>query len=346
MSSTAQKTQGAGEEFKAPASKFSLMRAELMGKPMTSQLQMALPPHVKVEQFQRVLITAIQQTPKLLNCDRRSLFGEAMKAAQLGLLTDGFLGEAYLIAGWDGIAQMRVGYKGLMKLARQSGEISNIYAEAVFKEDSFDYELGLNRTLRHKAFEGGPRGELTHVYAVAKWRDGSDPDFIVMTRAEIEDLRDNRSDGYKAFKAGKIKSTPWATDFVAMAKKTVIRALCKLLPQSLNLQRAMKLEDAVDRGAQVHIQDGEFIVEDPPAIEDQTGKGARSLDKFEGAGATDADTGEVIDAEEISRAQQLGKIDAGAKNKADPSRHNITHPEAIEAYRTAHKGATKPEQDL
>lgn len=270
----------------APKNSVALVRAELMAPAMTAQFQMALPPHVKVERFQRVIVTAVQQNMDLLNCDRRSLFGECMKAAQLGLLTDGFLGEAYLICGYTKagkVAQMRVGYKGLMKLARQSGEISNIYAEAVFSNDRFKYALGLNRTLVHVPEQKGPRGDLTHVYAVAKWRDGSDPDFIVMTRAEIEEVRDTKSDGWKAYKANKIKSTPWATDFVPMAKKTAIRALCKLLPQSPDLNRALKIEDSADRGVPTRIEDGEIIAEAEVVEIDPHVDASGSLDAFDEA---------------------------------------------------------------
>jgi recombination protein RecT len=53
------------------------------------QLKMALPSHVSVDKFHRTTMTALQQSPMLLNCDRRSLLSAILKAAQDGLLLDG-----------------------------------------------------------------------------------------------------------------------------------------------------------------------------------------------------------------------------------------------------------------
>jgi len=282
------------------------MRAQITSAAMTDQFRMALPKGVSVERFQRVLLTALQNNPKLLEVDQRSVLSEAMKAAQLGLFTDGILGEAYLINAFDRgrqVAQMRVGYRGLMKLARQSGEIASLYAHEVCEGDEFSYRYGLDRDLRHVPAAAG-RGALTHVYAVAKFRDGSDPDFLVMSRAAVEEIRDNYSDGWRAFKSGKIKATPWSTSFEAMAKKTVIRALCKTLPQSPELQRAVALDDAAENGRSGRIEQGEVLLEapEPPAIEDQR---PSPLDRFEAESVQqdpeqtsphDPDTGEVLDA--------------------------------------------------
>ena len=98
-----------------------------------------LPKHVPVEKFQANLVAACTMTPALLGCDRASLLRAAMTAAQLGLMVDPVLGHAYLIP-YGKIVQCIPGYKGLIHLARQSGEIANLYAHEVYSGDRFEME--------------------------------------------------------------------------------------------------------------------------------------------------------------------------------------------------------------
>lgn len=206
------------------------------------QFAMALPKHLTPERLLRVTMTAVQNTPKLLECDRTSLFAAVTTCAQLGLEPDGVLGQAYLVP-FKGKVQFIPGYKGYLTLARNSGEISTIQAHEVRENDFFDYGYGLNERLDHRPAEGD-RGEITHFYAYAKFKDGGHV-FEVMTRADVEAIRDN-SEGYKAFKQGYIKSTPWESHFVQMGRKTVIRRLANYLP--LSVQRAAALDAAYENG--------------------------------------------------------------------------------------------------
>ncbi len=103
---------------------------------MKPQLQAALPKHITPERLVRVALSAIQNTPKLLECDRNSLFRAVLTSAQLGLEPDGILGQAYLIP-FAGKVQFIPGYKGLIDLARRSGEVLNIIAKEVYKNDEF-----------------------------------------------------------------------------------------------------------------------------------------------------------------------------------------------------------------
>lgn len=206
-----------------------------------------LPAHVKPERFQRNLTVAITQHPDLLNCDPVAVFNEVSKAAALGLYLDPQLGEAYLITGWDSKAgrkapQLRLGYRGLIKLARQSGQITRAYAHEVCENDPCKVTLGTEKTLYHEPDFSRPRGKVLFYYAVAHFADG-EVDFEPMPLEKIYAIRE-RSDGWRAYKAGKIKSTPWATDEEEMAKKTVLRRLLKRLPQSPELAEALRIEDA------------------------------------------------------------------------------------------------------
>lgn len=211
------------------------------------EVKKALPAHVPFDRFERNLSNALMNNAKLLECNPREVFREVAKIAGLGLMLDAYLGEAYLVPDYRGGVQVRIGYRGLNKLARQSGEVASIHACAVHANDPFEIVEGTERSITHTpdVFEkNGPRGDVVGYYAVVKYKDG-DTDFEPMSLRQIHAIRD-RSDAWKAYAAKKIKSTPWATDEGEMAKKTVFRRLMKRVPQSADLSAAQRIEDRAD----------------------------------------------------------------------------------------------------
>lgn len=207
------------------------------------QIALAVPKHLTPERIMRVAMTAIQRTPKLLDCDAQSLLASVMQCAQLGLEPDGILGHAYLVPFKNnkrgGIleAQFMIGYKGLISLARRSGEVSSINAQVVYSNDEFDYSYGLDEKLFHRPTTG-ERGRPIAAYCVARFKDGGHA-FEVMTYEDIESIR-KRS---KAAEDG-----PWVTDWPEMARKTVVRKLAKYLPLSIEFQKAAALDEYADAG--------------------------------------------------------------------------------------------------
>ncbi len=212
----------------------------------------ALPKHMTADRMARIALTACQMNPKLLDCDRQSLALAVLGASALGLEIGGGLGHAYLVP-YKTTATLIVGYRGMIDLARRSGQLSTIFARVVRAGDQFDYAYGLEDKLTHTPSLRSD-GEVTHVYAVAKLRDGG-RQFEVMTRAEVDKIRGrSRSSG----------DGPWVSDYEEMAKKTAIRRLFKMLPVSVETQRAVTLDEQAEHGTGA--QDfGEFI--DTTAIE-------------------------------------------------------------------------------
>ena len=218
------------------------------------QMAMALPRHVTAERLARIAMTEVRKSPKLGQADQASFLGALMQCAQLGLEPGGALGHCYLLPFENrskGLTEVQfiVGYKGMLDLARRSGQIVSIEARAVYAADEFDVQLGLNPDLRHvPAWDADDRGELRFVYAVAKLRDGG-TQFEVMSRKEVERIR-NESQGYKtALRYGKVAGSPWGSHFEEMAKKTVLRRLFKYLPVSIELATAVSLDERGDIGA-------------------------------------------------------------------------------------------------
>jgi recombination protein RecT len=206
-----------------------------------AQLEMALPKHLSADRLIRQALTSFSTTPALLDCTPRSLLGAVIQCAQLGL-EPGLIGMAYLIpfrntkAGTTEV-QFIPGYRGLLSLARRSGEISTIQAHCVYEDDAFFYKYGLDPKLDHTPSPKPDRGPMLYVYAVARLKDGG-AQFEVMPKAEVDAHRDRYS---RAAKSG-----PWQTEYGEMAKKTALRRLCKLLPASVELQTAMALDERAE----------------------------------------------------------------------------------------------------
>jgi recombination protein RecT len=229
-------------ETKAPSA-IAVVRHQLDG--MEDQFRAALPAHMPVERFKRVVMTAIQNNPELMECDRRSLWNAAMKAAQDGLLPDGREGAMVVrkdkksptgkSANWQPMIA------GIRKKARNSGEIASWDAHVVCEGDHFQFQLGDNPQINHSYDLSTVRGKIVGAYSVCTLKDGT-KSYEVMSISDIHAIRD-RSDGWKAFKAGWIKSTPWSTDEGEMCRKTVARRHSKVIPMSTDLDDLIRRDD-------------------------------------------------------------------------------------------------------
>lgn len=206
------------------------------------RIRQSLPKHVDVDRWVRAVSSAIQRQPEILDCTQQSLMLAILQASELGL-RPGLLQEAYLVPFRNSKTgkrevQLIPGYRGLIRLARNSGQLISIEARAVYERDQFRYQFGLEPRCEHIPFPGEDRGKLTHVYGVARLRDGA-YQFDVMTKAEVDGIR-NRS---RAKDGG-----PWVTDYESMGLKTVLRRLCKLLPASDEMTALMEREEMAEAG--------------------------------------------------------------------------------------------------
>ncbi|QIG46663.1 recombinase RecT [Nordella sp. HKS 07] len=207
------------------------IRSEMMK--LAPEFQAALPAHIKIERFQRVIMTAIQTNPALLNCDRRSLWNACMRAAQDGLLPDGREGAIvpYRIMGRL-TAQWIPMVAGLRKKARNAGEISTWSCYCVHEKDEFSFELGDDPHIRHRPYLGPERGKVIAAYSIAKLKDG-ERSYEVMAIDEIDAIR----------KLSKAEKGPWDTFPEEMMRKTVLRRHAKSLPFSSDLDDLVRRDD-------------------------------------------------------------------------------------------------------
>lgn len=255
---------------------------------MSGEMARALPKHVTPDRMARVALTALKQNPQLMDCTPASFLGCIMQCAQLGLEPGTPLGHAYLIpyrVKGTPTCTLIIGYQGMLDLARRSGQVASVWAYPVYSGDRFVVRYGLAPTVEHEPALDGDRSPkaLTHVYAAAKLRDSDTPVFVVLTRAEVEAFR-------KRGASGRGVSTPWDSDFAAMAIKTAVRQLFKWLPKSIELARAAVLDEAPETGrSQIAVMD--------EGVRDALTRQGHELPE---------DTGEVLDVAEVPGAIPAG----------------------------------------
>lgn len=246
------------------------------------KLALTLPSQIKPEQFERVVLTAINMQPALLEADRRSLFNACHRAAQDGLLPDGREGALVIYNTKDGKGEdgrdrwiKKVQWlpmvQGIIKKLRQSGEISSISARVVYEAetrppiddqgkimlDADGYPLpprfrfvikdGMEH-LTHEPMLWGERGAPVLAYATAKFKDGT-VQHEPLTMADIAKIRNSSRSKDKG---------PWVDWFEEMMRKSALRRLSKYLPLSSEDRRTVERDDEMtDFDTQKHqaIQD-------------------------------------------------------------------------------------------
>ena len=206
------------------------------------QLAAALPKFLDTDHFVRSAITEIRLNPALAECSVPSILGYFMQAAACGLEPATVLGQCYAVPFRNSKtgqreAQFLLSYRGMLSIARRSGEIASVIAEIVHEKDEFSIEYGLNPNLIHKPYIDGDPGPMRGAYVVVHFKgDGVEPLIKYMSKAEIDKHR-------KRSKAS--SSGPWVTDYEEMAKKTAFRAIFKWLPVSIEQVMATTGDGAV-----------------------------------------------------------------------------------------------------
>lgn len=231
--STAVKDAPGSKQAELVRSEMAPIRSMLESDTAKRRIAEVVPRNVAPDRLIRMAMLSVSKNADLRKCTPESILLSVCDAAALGLDCGGALGQAYLVP-FKSTATLIVGYRGMIALARKSGEIATIYSHCVRAGDEFTYELGLEQTLRHKPGDSVDDRHITHAYAVAKFKDGS-YQVEVMSRAEIEK--------HRARSMAK-DNGPWVTDYAEMCKKTVVRRLCKYLPMTAE---AAELIDKSDR---------------------------------------------------------------------------------------------------
>ncbi|CAM2999024.1 recombinase RecT [Hathewaya histolytica] len=211
---------------------------------MMPEIKKAVASTMTPERFSRIALSLYNGNPAFWEADTTTFLNALMQSAQCGLEPNTVLGEAYLIAyknNKQGITEVnfQVGYKGILKMAFNTGEYEAIYAHEVRKGDEFEYEYGLHKNLSHKPADI-PSDEVTHYYAVYKLKNGGF-DFVVWSKERVEHHAKEFSKNY-TYKGQINKSSVWFKNFDSMAKKTVLLDVLKYAPKSVEMAKALDMD--------------------------------------------------------------------------------------------------------
>ena len=217
------------------------------------ELGKALPSHMNPERLVRIALTTLRLNPKLYICTPASFLGALFQSAQLGLEPN-IEGQAYIIPynnskkinnEWVKVmeAQFQIGFKGYVELFYRHQNSTSLDMQEVRDKDYFDYAYGTDSFLKHKPAMMD-RGEVIAYYAVARLKDIGSV-FKVMSKDECMDHGKQFSKCYDVKKGEFYEDTPWKTNPDAMCRKTVLIQLMKLLPKSIEIQRALAMDETI-----------------------------------------------------------------------------------------------------
>lgn len=227
------------------------------------ELEKAVPSCMSAERLCRIALTTVRLNPKLADCTPESFLGALFQSAQLGLEPN-VEGQAYLIpynnkkcvnGKWTTVkeVQFQIGYKGYIELFYRHSNAASLDMHTVYENDSFDFEYGTEPYCHHKPAIKD-RGLVIGYYAVAKMKNGGNL-FKFMSKEEciehgkahskcyITKEYDEVEKKYKDVTPHFDSNSPWAKDLNAMCKKTVLIQIMRLLPKSVELQKAIAMDN-------------------------------------------------------------------------------------------------------
>lgn len=291
-----------------PAETANLPAVTTAVRAMAPALKNTLPKAIPSDRFIQIIEAQVRKNPELLEADPNSVVEACEKAAADGLLLDGR--EAALVIYNDRrnnkkTAQYIPMWQGILKRVYNSGQISSMQAYVVYEEEInqglFHYYAGDEERIEHTPILTGTRGRPAVVYTIVRMKDGSKSREL-MTAEEILRIA-KRSPKNVDRETGQLKGI-WKSDFIEMAKKTVIRRHAKKLPVDSDTFRVFERIDDLYRDENGNSFGGD--VESP----DQDIDAPATPRKRKGAAAAalngeileaDPETGEILEPEPARR---------------------------------------------
>lgn len=226
--------------------------AGILGSPaMKSKIAGVMGSERTAAGFVSSVISVANNNKLLANANPMTVVAAAMVAATLQLPVVPTLGMAYIVP-YKGQAQFQIGYKGLIDLAERSGQFKNIIDEVVYegqliKKDKFSGEYVFDEDAKKSDKVIGYMARFDLINGFSKTMYWS-----------IEEVQAHAKKFSQAFRSG--YESPWKSDFDAMARKTVLKALfSKYAPKSIQMQNAITFDQAVVKADSKTMEAGEPI---------------------------------------------------------------------------------------
>lgn len=188
----------------------------------------------KAGTFTTSLLDVIGETWALQKCDPKLVVKEALKAAALDLPINKNLGFAYVIP-YGNEPQFQMGYKGFLQLAIRTGQYKHLNAGIVYEGE----EMIEDRIKGTLAIGGKKTSEKAIGYFCYMQLINGFEKAVAWSKEQVTAHAKRFSKSFNK------KTSPWKTDFDAMALKTMILQLVpKYGPMTIEMSTAM----ASDRG--------------------------------------------------------------------------------------------------
>ena len=214
-----------GNGSSVPVKKVDVLKNVLNAPSVQEQFKNALDKNAN--SFVASVIDLYNSDNGLQNCEPKAVVMEALKAAVLKLPINKSLGFAYIISynnskkqldgSWQKVATptFQIGYKGYIQLAMRTGQYKFINADKVYEGELRQ----VNKLTGEIDFSGARTGDkVVGYFAYIEMING----FSKTLYRTTEDITAHAKRFSKSYGS---KSSPWETDFDAMALKTVLSNL-------------------------------------------------------------------------------------------------------------------------
>lgn len=196
----------------------------------------------KPDSYITSVMQVLESNAMLANVNADSITGAVFTACAMNLPLNNNLGLAYIVP-FKGAAQLQVGYKGFIQLAQRTGQIRSINAIAVHDSDTEESVLKRLTSLIPQKVSGEVIGYVARLETITGFTA-----HVTMTKDELWEHAYKYSQTYKSAQNQGKNYSVWHQNFDAMAKKTVIKALMKYCPLSVELQAAIEGDQGVING--------------------------------------------------------------------------------------------------
>jgi recombination protein RecT len=208
------------------------------------------------QKFKQMLVNELERSPKLQEVFLKypaSFFASALYCAELNLSPSSLVGEFFFTVSKESVKPI-LGYKGLVALLLRSNKVKKIWAEVVYKEDDFEYELGLEPKMVHIPNFNSVKtcDNIKCIYTCAKIED--DIVFKVMSLEEIKTIVDMLETPNDYYFNDKKDPEKW------MLKKVVLKQMSKLMPKEDDrLLKAVSFDDNVEGGGYLVMDENDTV---------------------------------------------------------------------------------------
>ena len=306
------------------------------------EIEKALPKMIGgFDNFMAAVLNSRRNNVNLGRCTPNSFVCAVMLSVQLGLKPNTPLGQCYIIPYWNSHlkcyeAQFQLGYKGILEMGYRTNEITEIYADKVYKGDQLEYRKGTTKYIDH--VERSDRWEydketglpiVTHYYGIYKTTKGG-MHFALWPKELVIKHMERFSPAVKSD-----KFSPWRSNPDLMSQKTVLKDAMRYAPLAENDRRILAADESVKREISKDMLDVPSIYEFSP---DDT----KGIDDVELEGETDKTDQEPG---QKKPGQKTSKDKGAKKGVGQKPRDSKTGPAGKDGNGKEGPGSSKPDAE-